>query len=68
MSGGEDGAVEEKLKWDQFDAIEMARFLNLKVDEVKRMTPRDLCAATMRQISVNARVRRGLPLAQQKGA
>jgi len=51
----------EKLKWEHFDAVEMARFLHLKVDQVKAMTPRELCAITMRQISLNARLARMQP-------
>ena len=48
----------EKLRWDHFDAVDMARFLHRSVDEVKRLTPRQLCAETMRQIALNARLER----------
>lgn len=50
----------EKLKWDHFDAIEMAKFLGEQVEIVKRMKPKELTEAVVKRIKMNDRIARGL--------
>ena len=57
-----------KMLWDHFDAIEMARFLGSSAEAVKRMSPRDLAQAVIRQIAFNARQARALSSTQNAEA
>ena len=51
----------ERMLWDHFEAIEMAKFLGSSAEVVKRMSPRDLIDAVCRQVAFNARRAKQLP-------